>query len=348
MKDLKTYCVYCHTNKTNGKKYIGITGQELDKRWRQGKGYGKTSAIFKAFQRYGWDGFYHDVLEEGLSCEQACKEEIRYIKELNTLVPNGYNVAPGGNASEYFDESTRKKLSEITIARYKTPEWKKRLSIQNSGEKNPRYGKHCSEETKKKIREKHLGTKHSEKARIKMSQNHADFTGANNSNARAIKQYTWDCKFVAEYDCIINAMKAVPNCDISSCLRKRTKQAGGYIWRYSDDVPPTEPYKKREKHPQKYIKKTELLDNRISWKKCRKASTQRQPTKVGQYDLDGNLIAIYNSAREAGRTLNITPSGIINCCTGKQRYSKGFVFQYLDKEVYKSGRADCQRNRRET
>jgi len=32
-------CVYIHTNKTNGKVYIGITGRNPLERWNNGKGY---------------------------------------------------------------------------------------------------------------------------------------------------------------------------------------------------------------------------------------------------------------------------------------------------------------------
>lgn len=33
------YCVYVHTNKTNGKMYVGQTSQEPNKRWKSWFGY---------------------------------------------------------------------------------------------------------------------------------------------------------------------------------------------------------------------------------------------------------------------------------------------------------------------
>ena len=55
-----SFLVYKHTNKENGKVYIGITSQEPKRRWQNGAGYYGTY-FYYAIQKYGWDGFEHDI-----------------------------------------------------------------------------------------------------------------------------------------------------------------------------------------------------------------------------------------------------------------------------------------------
>ena len=61
----KTYTVYMHDNKINHKKYIGITSQDPEKRWRQGTNYKTCIAFQRAVDKYGWDGFDHIILYTG-------------------------------------------------------------------------------------------------------------------------------------------------------------------------------------------------------------------------------------------------------------------------------------------
>lgn len=95
----KVWCIYMHTNKINGKKYIGQTFQNIEYRWRQdGSGY-KGQPFYNAIEKYGWDNFEHKILKQNiLSQEEANSWEIYYIKKYNTYNARyGYNATKGGN-----------------------------------------------------------------------------------------------------------------------------------------------------------------------------------------------------------------------------------------------------------
>lgn len=97
-KQDKIYCVYKHTNKFNGKVYIGITSQQLEKRWKNGYGYESNEYFYRAIQKYGWnEGFEHEVIAYGLTKEQACAIEVELIKVYDsTNSDKGYNFSSGG------------------------------------------------------------------------------------------------------------------------------------------------------------------------------------------------------------------------------------------------------------
>lgn len=93
--------IYKHTNKINGKCYIGQTCRKNpNERWNNGKGYNK--AVFaKAIEKYGWENFEHEIIEDGImSEEEANKREIYWIKYYNAYAGNpngGYNMTRGGD-----------------------------------------------------------------------------------------------------------------------------------------------------------------------------------------------------------------------------------------------------------
>lgn len=107
------YCIYCHTNKINGKKYIGQTKMNVNKRWRNGLGYISSPLFYNSIQKYGWDSFTHEILMTGLSLEEANKYEEELIKEYHTNDKDlGYNIRSGGENQEWSKES-KEKLSKI-------------------------------------------------------------------------------------------------------------------------------------------------------------------------------------------------------------------------------------------
>lgn len=139
------YTVYVHKF-PNGKYYVGITCQDVSRRWREGKGY-EGQPVFDAILKYGWDNIEHIILETGLAKEQAENAEVEYIKKYNSLShANGYNIVEGGNAFGNLTDEIKHKLSIGMTGRF-------------IGEKHWHYGQHWSEEVRDKIRKAHTGKK---------------------------------------------------------------------------------------------------------------------------------------------------------------------------------------------
>lgn len=93
--------IYKITNLINNKIYVGQSINIKD-RWYQHKykadkpqERGYNSIIHCAFRKYGIDNFSFEILEECNEDELDTKEQY-WIKTLNTLAPNGYNILIGG------------------------------------------------------------------------------------------------------------------------------------------------------------------------------------------------------------------------------------------------------------
>ena len=111
----KGYTVYIHTNKVNGKSYVGQTKcEDLTRRWTGGHGYEGCPYFYNAIKKYGWNGFTHIILETGLTKEEADEKEIAYIKQYKTTDPeHGYNIKSGGHHDGTLTESSKAKFSII-------------------------------------------------------------------------------------------------------------------------------------------------------------------------------------------------------------------------------------------
>lgn len=100
------YTVYMHINKTNNKKYIGITRLNVRDRWQNGNGYVGNKRFYDDIETYGWDGFEHQIIETNLSKMDAAILEADLIKKYRTNEEEyGYNINNG--LTKYIaDDST--------------------------------------------------------------------------------------------------------------------------------------------------------------------------------------------------------------------------------------------------
>lgn len=151
------WTVYMHTHKESGKKYIGITNQDVRKRWLNGKGYKPTTRFRNAIDKYGWDMFEHEVLFDNLTQEEAFQMEIALIAKYHTTDKlYGYNNSVGGEAGalgSHYKQSaeTIRKRSETNKGKKHSAEARALMSESRRGENNVNWGKHFSEEHRGKI-----------------------------------------------------------------------------------------------------------------------------------------------------------------------------------------------------
>lgn len=231
-----TYKVYRHIT-PSGKSYIGMTCQDVDKRWKKGFGYDTQPAFHRAIQKYGWDNIEHEILAEGLSKEEACEMEIKLIAEFKSNDPEfGYNLTTGGDGANglVIPEDLRKKLSDSAKGnKWKagkpiSEETRRKLSESHKGKPGYWTGKKRYPETIRKMSESRKGVRrteeHIESARV----------GTRKVIGRSVVQYTKTGEFVKIWECMIDASKDlnISYSGINACCHGKRLSAGGYIWKY--------------------------------------------------------------------------------------------------------------------
>ena len=126
--------VYLIWNKINGKKYVGQTRQSFKRRIIEHKrNSGKSKiGVDAAIAKYGWDNFTVEIIEE-CAIEKLDEREMFWIRELNSKVPNGYNLTDGGKGTIGFTDETRAKLSARKRGIKKSPEHRLNIALSLRG-----------------------------------------------------------------------------------------------------------------------------------------------------------------------------------------------------------------------
>lgn len=112
--------IYIIRNDVNNKVYIGQTFN-VAHRWEQYvsafRKKDRKHLISRAMLKYGIEHFHIEVLEKDV--ENYDEREKYWIKFFNSLVPNGYNVSPGGNGNGSGFENPKSILDETQVASIK-------------------------------------------------------------------------------------------------------------------------------------------------------------------------------------------------------------------------------------
>ena len=202
--------IYCITNTTNNKVYIGQS-IDIERRWQQER-YGKCNRHLKhAFDRYGLQNFTFDILIELHGSEYLNDYESLCISLYESNNPaKGYNLTEGGSGPNGY-KHTPDAISKLR-GRVHSLETRTRISEAK---------KNISQETRRRMRDSHLGKKQSEATRELRA-----------TTARTLKQV----RCVETGEIYLSATKASKslgksNEAVSHSIRYGTL-CGGYHWEY--------------------------------------------------------------------------------------------------------------------
>lgn len=238
--DKKTYTAYMHKTPEN-KVYIGITSMRLSKRFRNGNGY-KTQALFyDAIRKFGWKNIEHQTIKTGLSKQEAEQLEKDLIQKYKSNDPNyGYNCTTGGITHTSFNEESKGRMSIARNEFYDSDDGQllkqKKSDYMKNKDLNPFYGKHHTDEAKKRMSNHKKDKKLSKEWRENISKNsfYKNKFGFEHNRSKACKcletNKVYGSLNEAERDTSIDSSS------ISLACRGKRHIAGGFHWEYFNEV----------------------------------------------------------------------------------------------------------------
>lgn len=124
--------IYRFINKNNNKSYIGqsINIDERRKKHIASSYYPQSNtyntAFHKAIRKYGVDSFDFEILTV-CKAEELDSLEKYYISKYNSIVPNGYNMTPGGENArsvncKFSQEDIKNIILDLRITYYTSEE----------------------------------------------------------------------------------------------------------------------------------------------------------------------------------------------------------------------------------
>jgi group I intron endonuclease len=123
-----TWTIYCHTHVESGRRYVGLTAQTWQKRWKTHVSHARSSKggrwhFPNAIRKYGKNAFSHEVLEICHDLEVANLAEECWIDFFDSQNPEkGFNLAKGGghlphpNRKNPWDDPAFRKKAETNLA----------------------------------------------------------------------------------------------------------------------------------------------------------------------------------------------------------------------------------------
>lgn len=174
----------------------------------------KNEYFSEEILHYGWDNFKHEIVANGLSFEDACRMEIGLIKSLKTNCREfGYNEEKGGLGENRVSDSMRERSKERQLKRFEDPNERIRQS--------------------QRIKEYFSRPGSRERQSAIISQYYVEHP----ESRKPVRQYALDGEFVREFGSAWETGRhGFDPSHVKACCKGHRRTAGGYIWRYSDEL----------------------------------------------------------------------------------------------------------------
>lgn len=222
--------IYKFENLINHKCYIGQTSN-LEDRYKKHmyniNDLSHQEILYKAFRKYGVENFSYEILEKFdiYSLEQLNKLEQEYIIKYNALIPNGYNMVPGGSNGAGLAKGIQVEQytlnGEYIQTFHSAKEASEKLGINHSNICA------CCRDERNMAGEYQWKYVNSDKEIFKIIKIEIPIY------ENIIQQYDKNNILIKEYNSISDAHNAtgIHMGNISSCCKGARKSAGGYYWK---------------------------------------------------------------------------------------------------------------------
>lgn len=310
----KTFYVYMYTS-PSGKHYVGRTcNSQTVRAGSNGDNYKGCTVFWRAIQKYGWENFKYEVLEDDIPSNEIDKRECYWISYYHSSAnENGYNlIIPDDELDKTYSLETLQKMSESHLGH---EPW-------NKGKKNV-YSKESLEQMSESHKKGNCGLtkkQKAEKARIKRASEvkhnltkeeirqraRERFFGEYNPNEKLgyqvmpVSQFDLNGNYIKTFKSTVMASEStgIPKYEIRRCCRGEKSITGEFQWCDVGKESTIGIYKNTPKKNKRNIPIVQMKDNKI--------------------------INIFPSITIAAKNMCVDKSSIGGCVRGRYKTSCGF------------------------